>query len=337
MVSFPARNGVLVSYNKLEDPIGMAKPKHDTIARRLSEILTKLNSGERLDPVALSVEFNVHLRTVQRDLNDRLAYLPLIKAEGHYHMDPAYLGKLDFRDVGRFASLVGVEGMFPSLSTDFLRGAFDERVQPSWLVKGAHYENASQYGDVFEQLQQAIARTRMISFRMSRSAADKIYVEVAPYRLLNLKGIWYLAAVHHGRYKSFGISQISSVCESGEGFKKDPSVDKIIENLDSVWYSDSIQTVVLSVDSAAAKYFQRRQLVPMQEITQGIASGSLTVTSTVGHPNQILPIVRYWIPHVRILSPEKWQSDLEDDLKAYLSNDGRAEARAWPPISESKS
>ncbi len=315
----------------------MAKPPHDTIARRLSEILTKFNSGERLDPLALASEFNVHLRTVQRDLNERLAYLPLIKAEGRYHMDPAYLGKLDFGDVGRFARLTGVEDLFPSLTKDFLRGALDERVRPSWLVKGAQYEDASKYGGVFEQLQQAIERTQMLSLRTLGSDGEKAYDGVAPYRLLNLKGIWYLAAVHHGRYKTFGVSQMVAVCESGEGFDRDPSIDKIIESLDCVWHSESVQTVVLSVDSIAAKYFRRRKLVPMQEITQDVGSGSMTVSSTVSHPNQILPIVRYWIPHVRILMPAKWQRDMEHGLKAYLSNDARDGDRERPTPSEAGS
>lgn len=40
---------------------------HDKIASRLAIILTKLNAGERLSPTALAEEFNVTLRTIQRD------------------------------------------------------------------------------------------------------------------------------------------------------------------------------------------------------------------------------------------------------------------------------
>ena len=56
--------------------------KHDTLVYRLSEVLTKLNQGEALDPQALADEFGVNLRTIQRDLNVRFAGLPLIKANG---------------------------------------------------------------------------------------------------------------------------------------------------------------------------------------------------------------------------------------------------------------
>jgi len=32
----------------------------------------------------------------------------------------------------------------------------------------------------------------------------------------------------------------------------------------------------------------------------------------------VLPIVRYWIPHIRIISPEGAQVDMEQELARYL-------------------
>ena len=78
---------------------------HDTLVYRLAQMLVKLNQGERLDPQALAEEFGVALRTIQRDLNERFAYLPLEKIEGRYRLDPAFLGKLSTKDIERFASL----------------------------------------------------------------------------------------------------------------------------------------------------------------------------------------------------------------------------------------
>lgn len=51
----------------------------DKLARRLSQILLKLNSGEKLRIDELAKEFNVNKRTIQRDLNVRFDYLPLKK------------------------------------------------------------------------------------------------------------------------------------------------------------------------------------------------------------------------------------------------------------------
>lgn len=96
----------------------MTTTGHDTLVYRLAQMLVKLNQGGKLDPQALAEEFGVNLRTIQRDLNVRFAYLPLQKTDGRYHLDPAFLGKLSTRDIERFASLAGVRGLFPSLSDD---------------------------------------------------------------------------------------------------------------------------------------------------------------------------------------------------------------------------
>ena len=42
------------------------------------------------------------------------------------------------------------------------------------------------------------------------------------------------------------------------------------------------------------------------------------MSGSIAHPNQILPIVRYWIPHIHVISPEGLQADLENQLRAYL-------------------
>jgi predicted DNA-binding transcriptional regulator YafY len=138
----------------------MSDRTHDTLVYRLAQMLVKLNQGERLDPQALAEEFRVNLRTIQRDLNERFAYLPLVKADGRYHRDTVFLGKLSTRDVERFASLAGVRGLFPSLSDEFLRDIFDARIQSALLVKGHHYEDLAGKEAAFRLLEQAIVARR---------------------------------------------------------------------------------------------------------------------------------------------------------------------------------
>lgn len=69
----------------------MAHGQHDTIAYRLSQILIKLNQGDHLDPAELADEFGTHVRTIQRDLKVRLAYLPLLKTRGGITLKPSTL------------------------------------------------------------------------------------------------------------------------------------------------------------------------------------------------------------------------------------------------------
>lgn len=151
----------------------MTSNNHDTLVYRLAQMLVKLNQGEKLDPHTLAEEFGVNLRTIQRDLNERFAYLPLQKTDGRYSLDHTFLGKLNTRDIERFASLAGVRGLFPSLSDDFLRDIFDTRIQSALLIKGHHYENLAGKENTFRLLEQAIIARRHIT-------VDAVSVEVSP-------------------------------------------------------------------------------------------------------------------------------------------------------------
>lgn len=73
----------------------MAKLKsHDKLGMRLGIILTELFSGKTVELETLSLEFNVSVRTIQRDLNERLMYLPISNTRGTYKLDPTYLARI---------------------------------------------------------------------------------------------------------------------------------------------------------------------------------------------------------------------------------------------------
>ena len=291
---------------------------HDTLAYRLTQILVKLNQGEKLDPQALANEFSVNLRTIQRDLNDRFAYLPLEKLNGRYHLDPAYLGKLSLRDVARFASLAGVRGLFPTLSDDFLRDIFDSRIQTTLLVKGPHYEDLGGKEGSFGQLKQAILAHHLIAFDYQKNDGPKSYADVQPYKLVNHDGIWYLAAKDGGKLKAYTFVKIDRLQVLGATFTPDPAVNKTLAEEDDIWLNPIKTEVVLKIAREAAGYFRRRKLIANQVIEKELEDGGLLVSGKVAHPNQILPIVRYWLPNVRIISPEGLQAEMESQMRGYL-------------------
>ncbi|MEE3508540.1 WYL domain-containing protein [Pseudomonas sp. 10C3] len=54
------------------------------------------------------------------------------------------------------------------------------------------------------------------------------------------------------------------------------------------------------------------------DLVEQLDDGQLIVRCQVNHANQLLPLVRYWIPHVHILEPVWLQQKLRDELTDYL-------------------
>ena len=86
-----------------------AKSKHETLANRLADILTQLNSRYRLDPAQLAIDYNTHLRTIKRDFNRfEACNIPLHKEGKFYFLDPKYLGQISFKDIKTFSQISGI-------------------------------------------------------------------------------------------------------------------------------------------------------------------------------------------------------------------------------------
>lgn len=295
-----------------------SQSNRDTIAYRLAELLRRLNEGQKLDPQTLTQEFGVNLRTIQRDLNERLAFLELDKSDGLYRVSGQRLGLLTPGDVERFACVAGLQGLHPRLGAELLRDLLDSRLQ-SLQIRGHQYEDLSGLEDDFRQLKQAIERRHPVSFRYRKSDGEKMVGTIEPYKLVNQNGIWYLAACDAGALKSYSFTKISALLvDRNSQFEPDPAVVRTLEQEDSIWLNLKKTEVVLKINREAADYFRRRKLIDGQKIEKELADGGLLVSCLIAHPNQILPTVRYWLPNIRVISPEGMQVELEQQFRSYL-------------------
>ena len=100
-------------------------------------------------------------------------------------------------------------------------------------------------------------------------------------------------------------------------------IDNLLENSISIWFKENTEpfTVKLLALKGASKYFTRRPL-PTQ-IISSINSDDSSIESTIKitHEMEILPIIKYWIPYLKVLEP-KWLDDIvKQDLQEYLKED----------------
>ncbi|WP_120430538.1 helix-turn-helix transcriptional regulator [Acinetobacter baylyi] len=289
--------------------------KNEKLAIRLSDILTRLNSGQKLTIKQLAQEYQTHPRTILRDFNERFSYLPIQQEGEFYFLDTRYLGQLSFSDIQNFAKLSGIRNLYPSLDISFMRELLDSRAKSIYDAKGYFFENASQFKKHFEVLSAAMKEKKQIGFLYNNESRV-----VEPYRLVHHHGCWYLAAVRKGELRAYRLSRItlSNVGHELSHFEPDIEILKQLENEESIWFGQEKNEVILTVHADVAQHFKQRQLLPEQNVIKELDDGSLLVSSKITHNTQLLPLVRFWIPHVKIVNPEGMQGELENQLKEYL-------------------
>ncbi|MDQ8936247.1 helix-turn-helix transcriptional regulator [Acinetobacter rudis] len=291
---------------------------HERLAERLANILTQLNMGQQLSVKALADEFKVSTRTISRDFDRLSASLPLLKDDvsKKYYLPISYLGKITHKDIRNFAQLSGIRDLYPSLDISFLRELLDHRANQTYSTKGYSLEDASQFKALFKVFSVAIQQHKQVTFLYRGEPKS-----VSPYRLIHHHGNWYLAATFENELRAYRLSRIELLSDQSMcvDFEVDPEILAQLENEETIWFGQEKTEVVLKVDAEVAIHFQARALLPEQQVIKFLDDGGLLVSSRIVHTKQILPLVRYWVPHLKIISPEGLQDEMELGLMQYLS------------------
>lgn len=286
-------------------------PTGDKLATRLSLMLRSFNDGARLTVEEMAEEFAVDVRTAQRDLK-RLCFLPIERENGRYFLAAYALGKLGYKDLKGFASSSGIGELYPKLDDRQISDILNPKTSTTMKVKGHSYENLASVVDTFNALGGAIIAQRMMAFEYKGKSR-----QVEPYKLFNTNGIWYLVALEDRTIKHFTLSKISHLSATSKHFEVDEQVVDTIEENNLTWITKDPIEVTLRIDAKVSEYFIRRELLSAQKIIEE-CEAYLLVSTKVTFEEQILRTVRYWIPHITILSPAHLQEKLEASLQNYL-------------------
>lgn len=181
-------------------------------------------------------------------------------------------------------------------------------------VQPAPSEDLRAQAPHFARLQAAIEQRRPCHFTYKGKPRH-----AQPYRLIHKNGVWYLAAEEGERLKNFSVALVEGL-EVDETLRFAPkrAHQDYINAKDDVWFTESTTEVLLRVAPEVAHYFSRRPLLPRQQQRMD-SDGSLLVTTHINHINQLLPVVRYWLPNVRIVRPVEWHEALVEELTQALA------------------
>ena len=284
---------------------------HDKIAFRLAQILIKLNDRARLGIDELAEEFNVNKRTILRDF-ERLSILPIQKENGKYFLEECALGKLGFKDIKAFAALIGARSLFPELDNIFISDVLNEKLNKAYLIKNQGFENVQISRDEFEAVSAAVVKNRIIECEYSGKER-----KLNPYKLINNSGIWYLLADYEGKLKNFTLSKIKHIKIKGDTFSVNAEFLKRIEKNDTNWFSDDKFKVMLEIKNEAMEYFKRKEFLPNYKVVQE-DEDKIIISTEVAYDDEILRVVKYWLPFIKILEPKNLRDKFKELLRDYL-------------------
>lgn len=293
--------------------------------KRHAEILERLENGEELSIGELAREWSVDPKTIQRDFDKLKQMYPGRVERGE---DKKRYRKPLSRRAQNDGDMVleMLESMVKDIGVDFYKKAHPllERLQRQ--IKSPFYtrldvEDIGSKFDIVMRLEKAIEQKRevAISYIPYGGKAPKEYTNVRPIKVIVYEGFWYLLAEHDDYTKKFYIKNINS-CEISEVlFKHNPQIIERLENSLNVWFSTSVEPyeVRLWIDAEVVVYFERKPVAKNQKLYKQ-PDGSAELVVKVTSDEEVYPILKYWMPNVRIIEPEYIQENFEKMLSSYL-------------------
>ena len=293
--------------------------------KRHAEILERLENGEELSIGELAKEWGVDPKTIQRDFDKLKQIYPGRVERGE---DKKRYRKPISRRAQNDGDMVieMLESMVKDMGVDFYKKAHPllERLQRQ--IKSPFYtrldvEDIGSKFDIVMKLEKAIDLKHEItlSYTPYGDKEPKEYTNVQPVKVIVYEGFWYLLAQHDNYTKKFYLKAVHSCDITDTKFKHHPKIIESLENSINVWFSTSTEPyeVILWVDPEVVTYFERKPIVKNQKLYKK-SDGSAEMVLKITSEEEIYPILKFWMPTLRVIEPVWIQEKFTEILKEYL-------------------
>lgn len=298
------------------------KDNYEKLFSRLTKILERLYNGEELQSSELARDYDVSVRTIQRDFIERLALsFPIEKNGIKWKMIDGH--KLARTKIQREVIILDImENMTKSLGTEiFTKGknllSKLKNDEESAFYTKLLFEDMSKNITDFEKLETAIKKQYIISF-----IHDNKQKQLKPYKILNLDGYWYLCGVNikTNKLTNIKINKISLLSITKNQFEKIKDIDDKIKCAINGNFKPSrkLQKVELVIEDNPNYVLKKIPISPtLKVIDRSDREGWIHISLQVTDLAEITPFIKKNIPKVFVLSPIKLRDIILKDINSY--------------------
>lgn len=290
-------------------------------------IIERVNSGVELSIGELSTEWGISTKTLQRDFEKLSEMLPgfIERAPDgkRFRRSTSYSASNDDEMViDMFEGMAqDIGGQFYTKAHALLKQLRDSIATPYYMRIGV--EDISSKFELIRFLENAIEKRNTISFEYRRwydeSSERRHYDDVRPLRLIIFEGYWYLLTQHGKDFKKFYLKEITECTMHQATFTLIRPIQDAIENSLGIWFEPDAEPfeVTLFVNSDIVIYFERKPIFKNQRLYKK-PDGTAELVIKITSKEELTPILRYWLPNLRVLEPIGLQEEFERMLESYL-------------------
>lgn len=297
---------------------------YDTTLTRLILILTKLSNNERPTLRELCEEFNVGLRTIQRDIYERLAYFPIEKTRENQikFIDGFSLNKCMLQNDEMLLVYLAMSGV-KTISKNFeskIDHIFAKLLNPGffspYFIKPQMHQDLDFNSPIVKDIEKSISNKNIAKVSMQNKT-----IIIKPYKIVNFDGIWYLLArdINEEKVKTFIISHIKQYTKTSENYELEQDIDIILDNVHSAWFEDGDTfEVKVHISKNISHFFILKKFYPTQTIYHTYDDGSIDVSFEISTLEDVDNLIKSWFPDIIVIEPQFYRDKIHHEINRYF-------------------
>jgi len=292
--------------------------------QRILKILDKLSVGERPKLKELAAEFEVDVRTIRRDITERLSFFPLgiengvvIMADGFVFPRSGLKDEELLTTELAFSAICGMsDAIDKQLQTIRAKISYPLYATP-YYVKAEQFEKINIEKSLLNKIEDAITKQNI-----SKVTSNDITSVVEPYKIVAFDGLWYLFAkdLSDGKIKTYLLAQVTEFRASLKVYSSDQkAILKMLNNVHSAWFEDGNSfEVIIKVMPEIAHVFKLKKFLSSQEIIKEQKDSTLVVKFTISTDEDIDNLIKAWLPHIEVIKPDRLRKQIQKELEIYM-------------------
>ena len=147
-------------------------------------------------------------------------------------------------------------------------------------------------------------------------------MSVQIHRIIYASGNWYIA-IHDSnwekKYNLLRINFIKSLKVESKTFHRDIEIEKAINNFQSLFSKPDSEPfeVIVEVSSKIMRHFKHKKHLKSQKIIEESKRG-LKISYKVTDSLVIIPLIKQWMPYIKVISPKSIKEQISKDAKLFL-------------------
>lgn len=297
------------------------------------QLLKKLLEGNKICLKDFSLLNDISLRTSQRYVEDLVEIFEenIIKEGDFYsfisnHFLEKNMLSFDKKELEIFVdlfSLIDFEfvNKFDEKTTIFLK-KIQKNYSHSYMIKQNAFENIFSKKALVSDIKIAIKNKRYANIKYF-SDKEFVFEEAKILKIIFTDGNFYLATLTNDEinngFKFLRLNFVTDIELLKNSFHRDIEAEFFLKNFQTIFsnYKKESYEVVIEVDKSIKRFFKQKKFLSSQIILKEDEE-NLFVSYKITNDMEILPLVRKWLPLIKIISPNFTKEKFKKELELYL-------------------